>query len=231
MSSSTLKIIACLSMLIDHIGVVLLPEIFLLRIIGRLAFPIFAFLIVEGYFHTKNISKYLFRLGVFAIVSELPFDLTFWNTWLEFGHQNVFFTLFIGLAAVWLYDIYKDNNKALAIAFFIVFATMSVLLKTDYNIFGVLMIFGFYQYHEKRMAIFLWLLIINGTLVMLYASASSISIESIAQLFAVVSLGFIFNYNGKKGLNIKYFFYTFYPLHLLILYVISLNTSVDLGIN
>lgn len=222
MTSSTLKIIACITMLIDHIGAILFPEIFFLRIIGRLAFPIFAFLIVEGYFHTKNISKYLLRLGVFAVVSELPFDRVFWNVWLEFEYQNVFFTLFIGLVAVWIYDTNKEKNKAIAIVALMGLTLLSVLLKTDYSIFGVLMIFGFYQYREHRVYLFAWLLAVNGLLAMLYVSSSSFSLQSISQVFAVISLSLIFLYNGKKGLNLKYIFYLFYPVHLFILYAISL---------
>jgi len=223
-TSSTLKMIACISMLVDHIGAVLYPEIFFLRIIGRLAFPIFAFLIVEGYFHTKNISKYLLRLGVFAIVSEVPFDLTFWDAWLEFTYQNVFFTLFIGLVAIWIYDINKENNKTTAVMALILLTLVSILLKTDYNMFGVLMIFGFYQYRKRNIYLFTWLLTINGFIVILSISGATISIESVSQIFAVLSLGLIFIYNGKKGINLKYLFYAFYPVHLLILHVVSLRS-------
>ena len=80
----TLKCIAIISMLIDHIGMVLFPEQLIFRMIGRLAFPIFAYVLVEGFFYTKNINKYLLRLGVFAIVSEVPFDLAYSGKWFSF---------------------------------------------------------------------------------------------------------------------------------------------------
>lgn len=224
MTSSTLKIIACISMLIDHIGVILFPEIAFLRIVGRLAFPIFTFLIVEGYFYTKNISKYLFRLGVFAVVSEFAFDRAFFNVWLEFEYQNIFFTLLIGLIAVYIYDHNKDNNKTVATVSLLALTLLSLFIKSDYSIFGVLTIFGFYQFREKPKQIFIWMLVINGIMVSLKTPPLfPLTLSDITQIFALLSLIFIFSYNGKKGLNLKYLFYTFYPLHLIILYGISLR--------
>ncbi|NLC03985.1 MAG: TraX protein, partial [Tissierellia bacterium] len=96
MSILILKIIALISMVIDHYGAIFQSGIDIYRIIGRLAFPIYAFLLVEGYTHTRDVKKYGRRLLIFALVSELPFDLAFYGK-LSFTHQNIFFTLFIGL--------------------------------------------------------------------------------------------------------------------------------------
>ena len=95
-----LKWIAIISMLIDHIGAVLFPWCEWMRIVGRLAFPIFAYLLVEGFVYTKDVKKYLVRLGLFALISEIPFDLAFFGTVFAPVHQNVFFELFCGNAGI-----------------------------------------------------------------------------------------------------------------------------------
>ena len=91
----TLKVIALLAMLCDHLGHALFPELIILRIIGRISFPIFAYVLVEGFYYTRDVNKYMLRLGVIALLSEIPFDLMASQKILEFGHQNVFFTLFL----------------------------------------------------------------------------------------------------------------------------------------
>lgn len=212
MTTSTLKIIACISMLIDHIGAILFPQMIIFRIIGRIAFPIFAFLIVEGFYHTKSISKYLMRLGAFALISEFAFDRAFHGSWIEFSSQNVFFTLLIGLFAIVLYDHFKEENKVFAILFAIGCALVNEWIGADYGLFGILIIFGFYQYRGKNTAIFFWLLFLNSM---------ALNFTSPITLFQLASLPLICVYNQKKGINLKYLFYAFYPVHLLILYFIQ----------
>lgn len=221
MTTSNLKIIACLTMLTDHIGAILFPNDIVFRIIGRIAFPIFAFLIVEGYFHTKNIKKYLLRLCVFAILSEIPFDLAFNGAILEFNSQNVFFTLFISLVAISIYDSVKEKNQTLATLSLIGLAILNQVLMADYGIMGVLIVFIFYKYRDKHLWLFIWLFIINISFSALFTLGSErITYWSFIQLFEVVALLAIFNYNGKKGLSLRYLFYIFYPGHLLILHII-----------
>lgn len=144
--SFTLKMIAMLSMLADHIGAVLFPEQILFRVIGRLAFPIFAYTLVEGFFYTHDIKKYMCRIGILALVSEIPFDLTASGKILEFRHQNIFFTLFIGL--VMMYFLMKSSGKFEMVTVSLVSFLIADLLRTDYGGVGVLMILCFYLFWD-----------------------------------------------------------------------------------
>lgn len=204
----TLKMIAIAAMACDHIGAVLFPQYLEMRIIGRIAFPIFAFTLVEGFFYTKDVKKYMMRLGVLALVSEVPFDLAFWGVPLEFGHQNVFFTLFLGIAMLYFY--LKSIRTSRQIFAVLGMMLLSELLRTDYNSAGLLMIFIFYMFREKRIISVLGMSIVN----LLYMGG----LQGYA-CFAAIPIGL---YNGKRGPRCKWFFYWFYPVHLLVLYGISL---------
>lgn len=221
MSSFILKLIAIIAMLIDHIAAVFVPSDTILwlvmRCIGRLAFPIFVFLIVEGFHHTKDIKKYLIRMGVFALVSEIPFDLAFFGKVLEFSHQNVFFTLFLGLSAITLMNLVeKKFQKKIIIsnlleAFItIAFCAIAILLRTDYHYAGILLIVAFYLFRGSKAIITLTLLIVT------------ITILGDINILATLAIIPILFYNGKKGKNIKYIFYIFYPAHLLILALLKM---------
>ncbi len=222
MSSSTLKIIACIVMLIDHTGALLFPEILLLRIIGRLAFPIFAFLITEGYSHTSDKKKYLFRLIAFAFLSEAIFDMALFGEWLAFGYQNIFFTLSIGLAGIWMYDSFVLNNRLLAYLAFVVSMLAAIYMKTDYSAMGVLTVFVFHLYKNNKVHLIIGTIIVNSIFPIInIITYKTFNIYTILQLFAVFSLLIIFNYNGSRGYRLKYFFYLFYPGHLLVLILIK----------
>lgn len=210
MNNTTLKLIAIVSMMIDHIGAVLYPDISLFRVIGRLAFPIFAFLLVEGYHYTRNQKNYLIRLLLFAFISEIPFDLAFNQSVLEFSHQNVFFTLFLGLVAINIYNKYKHEMPVVAMVSVGVVALMSMILMTDYGLVGIFIIISFEVYREEKRKAFILVGLI--TIVM--------AIGTYVQAVAIVSFIPIYFYNGKKGANLKYLFYIFYPIHLLVLYMI-----------
>lgn len=218
MSTFALKLIAIISMLIDHVTVVFITGNLWLysigRIIGRLAFPIFVFLIVEGFFHTRNIKKYLTRLGIFAIISEIPFDLAFYNSYMHKGHQNIFFTLFLGLLAIYLINTVENKYKSKMLfvnlanaGITMAFSLAAALLKTDYGFMGILLIVAFYLFRGSKPLLIFSMLILSGDLI---------------QACSVLSIIPIAFYNGQKGRNIKYFFYVFYPAHLLILYLINL---------
>lgn len=231
-SSSSLKIIAISLMLIDHIAAVFVasngtqyPVYVFMRLVGRLAFPIFAFLIAEGFYYTKNYSRYLIRLIIFALLSEIPFDLAFYHTPFAFEYQNVFFTLAIGLIAVYIFDMYKEKNLTLAYISLFLLGVLSIILRTDYSVAGVLMIFSFYYFRGHFIKILISIFFINFLLIYNYLNQFLIGqvdfdFMGIIQIFALLSLVLIYFYNHKKGFHLKYVFYLFYPVHLLLLYLL-----------
>ena len=308
-SGSTVKLIAVITMLADHIGAAVLARILMkeglleiaassdfaeiinwmtshatlyygymaIRMVGRLGFPIFAFLLVEGFQKTSDVRKYAFRMALFALVSEIPFDLAFKGQVLEFGYQNVYFTLFLGLftlcayeffakyrksgpdSGLWMLsvvlgilftstyttmrfrDLFQVKSKEVLLAIFgvccavvticilcykkkkgmksvqIAGADMTVLvlamyladlLKTDYAGMGVLTITAMYIFRKKKV-----LCITAGCVVL-----TIMSISEIPAFLAIIPIAL---YNGKRGWKMKYFFYAFYPVHLFLLYLIS----------
>lgn len=203
-TGSGLKIIAIITMVIDHLGAVLFPEHLIFRYIGRLSFPIFCFLLVEGFVHTRNIYKYVMRLGIFAIVSEIPYDLAFSNELFAWNKQNVFFTLCLGVATLYLL---KNTRQKWETVIYIVFALLfAEMLKSDYGAFGIILIILFYMLYDDKA----WKLT-GGAIWNFY---NGIGIQSYGAL-AMVPIAL---YNGKRGMKLKYIFYLFYPLHLLLLY-------------
>lgn len=207
LNSFQLKVLAMASMLVDHVGALLFPENMVLRCIGRLSFPIFCFLLVEGFFHTRNVYKYMTRLGIFALVSEIPYDLAFYGTVFEPGRQNIFFTLFIGLAVMCILEFQREwIIKILEIMLAMWFAE---IFHTDYGFKGILLICWFYLLKEhlavKLLGGALWNFLTNVR-VQYYGAA------------AMIPIGL---YNGRKGPGMKYFFYAFYPVHLLMLYCVQ----------
>lgn len=217
MNSFNLKMVAIIAMLIDHIGGILFVGTqyeFYFRVIGRIAFPIFCFLIVEGFYHTSNLRRYMLRLGVFAIISEVPFDLAFSDYTTPQGileKQNVFFTLYIGLVTIMLMrrvsKKFAWNQVISSILNVMIVFSMSIIIiaiNSDYTVLGILLIVAFYLFRGKKTALTIAVL----------ALTFSVSI----QIFAVFSMLFIWYYNGEKGRPMnKYIFYAFYPLHLLAL--------------
>ena len=208
MNSFKLKVLACILMFIDHLGAIIFINNDYLRIIGRLSFPIFAFMIVEGYFHSKDIKKYFIRLGLFAIVPQIPYTIAFGP-----GTLNIFFTLFIGLLAIFLEEkIANRFLKYLAVILVVIFAQV---IEVDYGFYGVLLIYIFKIFRNNFKALFFSFLILNLSVFNLYSF----------QYYSIFSLIFIRFYNGQLGLRnlwVKYGFYLFYPLHILAIYGFSL---------
>lgn len=209
LDSFTLKMIALITMIIDHIGAFLFPQYMILRIIGRISFPIFAFLVVEGFYHTRDVKKYMMRLAVFACISEIPFDLICTGKLLEFGHQNVFFTLFFGVLLMYFYD--SQYMTAAKVGCVVLILLAGDIFRTDYGAWGILMIFCFYLFRDN--------------LVGKVTSVSAINLIAFGsvQSYAVIAFLPIALYNGKKGFSMKYLFYAAYPVHLLILFWIRKN--------
>ncbi|WP_019228211.1 TraX family protein [Sedimentibacter sp. B4] len=210
-----LKAVALATMIIDHYGAIFHSGENIYRIIGRIAFPVYCFLLVEGYFHTSNVKKYGKRLLLFAFISEIPFDLAFYGS-VGFAHQNIFFTLFIGLAAIYFLEKKEQKynfDKSLVIA---AAGILAMVLSVDYSIMGVIYILSFYftrNFSKKRQ-----LLYMAG--IMLFINLMS----SPLQQFSLLALPFIYFYNGEPGLNNKFLqilFYAAYPLHLLLFYFLN----------
>lgn len=207
LDSFQLKCIAIVSMALDHTGAVLYPSQIWLRCLGRIAFPIFCFLIVEGFFHTHDVRRYMGRLGVFALISEIPYDLAFRGVPLEYAHQNVFFTLLIGIGMMVLLE--RNREWPVKAVILLLAMWLAVLIRSDYNFRGVLLIFVFYIFHEFR-----WLAVTAG-------GFWNFLYQGVIQKYGVLSVLPLALYNGERGRKMKYFFYIFYPAHLLLLYGIS----------
>lgn len=225
---SALKIIAILSMLADHVGAVIIgaqasryPDLYYLcRYIGRLAFPIFCFLLIEGFSHTKDVKKYCMRLFLFALISEIPFDLAFNHALFYPKYQNVFFTLFIGLITVCgLQRVEcsppgKEGGQILR-RILVLGAGMGCawLLHTDYGETGVACIALLYLFRERRL-----FAMALACLILVFMSPMEIT--------AFLAIPLISLYNGERGLKLKYVFYVFYPAHLLLLAFICRYAAV-----
>lgn len=319
-SGSTVKIIAVVTMLIDHVAAALFTRILisrgfyyaagneqrliewmkangllfivtqLMRLIGRLGFPIFCFLLVEGFQKTRNVKKYAFRLGLFALISEIPFNLAFTGRVWASGYQNVYFTLLIGLLALWAFNTIAKINPAkwlqvlLSIggilllpprAALVVYNIVTSVINFLAGLFGIgvrvyernlplfggiyivclgvmLAVWGTYRHKKKydkawRMCGAMAALAVamvaadllqtdySGmgvlTIAVMYAlrknkvgsmagGCVTLTVMSLSEITAFFTLLPIAFYNGERGLKMKYFFYIFYPAHLLIIWLI-----------
>lgn len=214
-SGIDLKLCALFTMFLDHVGAVLIENTYLyniesiqmldvcLRLIGRLAFPIYAFLLVEGFLHTQSWKNYTLRMFAFALISELPFDLAAYGK-IYWNHQNVFFTLVIGLLV--LKGIEKvEKSKGAMIGVTIAGCLLAYVGHVDYSYIGVLLIVVLYLFrgdHKKRCIV--------GGLLFAY------------EVTSVFAFMMIYRYNGKKGeVRLpKVVFYGFYPAHLFLLWIV-----------
>ena len=226
MSGSTLKILACLAMLLDHTAACCPGEFlwtddvlfsigskgitlqYLKRAIGRTAFPIFAFLISEGFVHTRNREKYALNLLAFALLSEIPFNLAFGGTLLH-PKQNVFFTLLLGYAGIYSYEKYREAKRTKYLLALSALLAVSIFLRADYGCFG----YGF--------ILLLYILRTNKVLMSIIGICVLPSRWIGGAAFLPICL-----YNGKRGFATgkvaKYAFYLFYPLHLFIIYLLRI---------
>jgi hypothetical protein len=245
LSGYWLKMIAVITMLIDHTAAsILLPILnqmpdwapvtfdnfamwrkiyWICRIIGRMAFPLYCFLLVEGFHYTRSRGKYALRLFVFGIISEVPFDMALHRSFFEPGYNNVYWTLMIGLLTIWAADElsarvvkaedeYKNalfKKGLVRIMAVLVGALLAELLCTDYGAAGVFAIYIMYLFYEQRMAGFATMVAALGIM------SGTIEFAALAML---IPMHF---YNGTRGRQGKYFFYAFYPVHLLALAVLA----------
>lgn len=231
-NSFALKMIAIITMVIDHVGAVLFPMNMIFRYIGRISFPLFVFLLVEGSIHTSKIRKYELRMFLFALISEIPFDLAFSNEIVDIHFQNVFWTLTIGLVMLdliqngasyvkghkgkMLQEVWIEGQPIPMVWQFVVVAVCACVaqaLQTDYGAGGILLIYFIWMLHENVIAQAVAFVIIS---LLFFGSV---------ELPGVIAFLPIFLYNRKKGPSAKYVFYAFYPVHLFILHLIQMSTA------
>ena len=229
LSGAWLKLIAIISMLIDHVNKALIyPNLSsndgaltvlsnLFDIIGRTAFPLFCFLLVEGYFKTRSRKKYLFNLLIFGVISEVPFDMFTTASFFNMNWNNVMFTLALVLITIWMIDILKEKMQNLpkALWYFVsviilfIMCIVAMYLSLDYEHHAILIGYFFYLFHDTPI-----LSIPFG-----YASMYT-------QPWALLGFGLTLTYNGKRGKQNKMLNYWFYPVHLLILGILRFYLGI-----
>ena len=235
-SSVWLHIIAMVFMLMDHMWATVFTNAQWLTQVGRLAYPIFAFMLVEGYTHTKSLKKYVLRLLCFAVITEIPFNLMVGNRVFYYPHQNVLWTFLISIGLMYLNDLARKKDKwwlslitmagTVALGYILGYITF-----VDYNAAGILTVLLFYFFRGRKWWCYLGqlagLYYINVELLQgLYFEVELFghTVEIVQQGFAMLSLAFIWLYKGRQGKKSKvfqYFCYAFYPAHILILWIVS----------
>ncbi len=233
LTSDMLRIVAIVLMISDHVWATFMSFGDWMTYIGRMAFPIFAFQIAEGFVHTSNVKKYALRLLTFTLISEFPFNLFYSSRWFNPYHQNVMFTLLLGLLAIKVIDGIKKNssarNIALSVLWLILICIASVIGFVDYGFLGMLTVVMFYLFRNFPFA---WLAQLVGMVLIniVFFEGQVVPVEIFGKMielptqgFAVFSLVPIWLYGGRKGRSnkaIQYGFYAFYPVHMIILYLI-----------
>ncbi len=218
MSSFVLKIIGIISMLCDHIGFAFYNHSFL-RVIGRVAFPIFAFQAVIGYEHTKDVKKHLIKMIIFAFISQIPFSLLY-ITLKQPLTLNVMFTIILGLFSIILFN--KINNRIICFIVLLLIGCLGSIIRVDYGIFGIVTIFLFYYFKNNKIKMFFYFSItflIRYLLHIIFIDPIYYLLILLGTLTAFIPISL---YNKKEGIKTKYLFYLFYPLHLLIIYLICI---------
>ena len=230
-NSAHIKHIALVTMLIDHIGVVLLPDVPLLRLIGRLSFILFVFLLAEGALHTRSRLKYGLRLFALALISQVPYSMAKYGETLVFDDLNVFFLLASSVVMIGVIDLVKGVRfeylyKVLIVA---AFSIAGYNLNIEYDFYGYALVACFYQWHSQKGDILVAVTAVTIALLPLFRifvdgwEPARAVFYSLFESIGLISLVFILNYNGEKGRQIhKFFYYFFYPVHLYILVLIKM---------
>ena len=227
LSGAQLKYIAFLSMLIDHTNKALIYPYLnggilqhisdLFDILGRIAFPLFCFLLVEGFFHTRSRGKYLATLIVFGVISEVPFDMFSTATFFNANWNNVMFTLALVLLTIWIIDELRKKTEKLpqllriaAVLLVVgVMCLVSMYLGLDYEHHAILIGFWMYIFRDKR------ILSIPFCFLSMYKSP-----------WALLGFGLSLTYNGERGKQYKLLNYLFYPVHLLVLGILRMYLGI-----
>jgi len=236
-SSMSLHIMAMAFMLCDHLWATIIPGNDWLTCVGRMTFPIYAFLLVEGYFHTHNLKKYMMRLLVFALLSEIPFNLVMGSNWFYPLHQNVLWTFLIAIGLIHMNEKAKASGKlwirvVAGIGSIILGFFLGILTMVDYYHAGIWMVLVFYFFRGRKwwnyVGQFALLYYINVEELSGFAYEITLFGEThflVRQGFALLALIPIWLYRGKEGYKSKtlqYIYYGFYPVHLLVLALIRM---------
>lgn len=231
LNSTALRLLAILFMLLDHLWATVVPGNLWMTCVGRLAFPIFAFQLCEGYRHTGDFRRYCLRLLLFALLSEIPFNLFYAGSVLFPFHQNVMFTLLLGLLAIRQADMLRREQgikkKSLRCLALLTVLAGGVLLFPDYGLRGVMTVLCFFVFREHRLFQLAAMAVLNifafkGQTIPV--SLLGLTCDFPIQGFALLALPLFWLYNGEKGpggKGLRLFWYIFYPLHMLALYFIQ----------
>lgn len=235
LNAAQLKLIAMACMLLDHMWATVIPGNLWMTCVGRIAFPIFAFQVAEGYAHTRIFKRYLLRMLLFALISELPFNLLAGGWWIEPFHQNVMFTFCLALLLLRVIDKAMTKHWLLGLAAVIVGAAVGYVVGTltcvDYGGCGILMVLAFWLFRKVP---FGWLAQLAAMLYINFGMMGGMYLELSAfgrtvmfpdQGFAVLAMIPIWLYSGEKGTKsrvFQYAVYAFYPLHMLALGLIAM---------
>lgn len=222
MSSFALRLFALLAMFIDHVGLALFPRIGLFRCVGRLAFPLYCFLLVQGYVHTRSLRAYCRRLLLLAILSEIPFDMLIFGRIASGMEQNVLFSLLLGLTAVWTMDRYSHEPIKALMGTLLVFMT-AMLARVSYGWLGIALCLSFYRAGDHRAKRVLYIVLLEAlyclSLMLSGVTISWVLVSLCAMLCAIPA----YLYNGKPGVRnkfVSFLFYAAYPLHIIALLIV-----------
>lgn len=235
-TSFSLHLLAMAFMLCDHLWATVIPGNDWLTCVGRLAFPIFAFLIVEGYFHTRSLKRYVGRLFLFALLSEVPFDLVMGGTAFYPVHQNVLWTFLIGIGLIVCNEWARGKGRlwlraVTAVATVVLGFLLGLVSFADFHFAGVFMVLTFYFFRGRKWWNFLGQLLAMAyiNLEILAGLSYPVSLAGVTfffpqQGFALLSLPLIWLYRGRQGYHsraFQYGCYAFYPVHLLLLWLVQ----------
>jgi len=223
MNTFQIKVLAIVTMIIDHMGLFFFPQLIIFRIIGRLSFPLFAWLIANGAYHTHDIGKYLQRLFIFALLSQIPYLLANRLINPHFSDLNVLCTLYCGLLAIAL--IQKTNNRILWVMITISFSVLAQFIHVDYYGLGVVEVVIFYIFYKnfKNLVLAQFLLFLPPLFLF------PVYVAQLFEPLGLLSLLIIRMYNFQPGPRAKYLFYIFFPLQYAFYYLV-LKKYIDLSI-
>ena len=241
LSKCALQIIAIISMLVDHMAYSFVSNVslyyYILRLVGKISIIIMCYFVAEGYFKTRNIGKYILRMGIFAAISQIPYYLFLTQGHIienpkalilsVFNTRNVIFGLFVGLC---LLTVVKSNYR-MWVKILATVAAMFLVRDSDWDYYAVMWIIGFGVFHNCKWKQGVWAAVVLAVKIILAAPPAIQSVINIGALTygmldwfvmfgGFLAIPFIMNYNGERGANLKWGFYAFYPLHLLIIALI-----------